>query len=182
LRGLSTGGKSLAELLADEVVKACEQNYIDYWRYVGESPNAEFSEDRGITQCITGLPQEIMNVVLKCRLDPSKIDTRIDEAIEYYRSRKIPVIWHAGLLTEPRDIGTYLEARGFPHDYDGIAMAIDLDSTGDDMAFPEGISAKAVDSAQDCKNWVACLTESWESPKEVSSWMLQNACFNFSSS
>ncbi|MGQ9586883.1 MAG: GNAT family N-acetyltransferase [Thermoplasmata archaeon] len=172
--------KSLAELSAEEVVKACEQNYIDYWRCVGSSPNAEFSENRGITQCITGLSQDIFNVVLKCNLAPETIDSRIDDAIRYYKSRRIPMVWHAGMLSEPKDIGRYLEARGFLHDYDLAAMAIELDSLHPSPDLPEAPSVKTVASGLDSKHWVECLTSSWESPKEAVPWMLQNACFNVS--
>lgn len=172
--------KSLEELSREEVVKACEQNYIDYWRCVGSSPNAEFSEDRGITQCITGLSQDILNVVLRCALDAETIDSRIDETIRYYRSLRIPMVWHAGMLSEPKDIGRYLEARGFAHDYDGTAMAFNLDSMGPGLGFPEALSVRAVAGGKDSKSWVECLTSSWDSPKEAAPWMLRNACFNVS--
>jgi hypothetical protein len=67
----------LDELHCEVVVRTCEENYIDHWRCVGMSPNAEFSEEGCITQCITGLPQELFNVVLKCNLDLETIDSRI---------------------------------------------------------------------------------------------------------
>jgi len=169
--------RSLSELSTDEIVKACEQNYINYWRCVGASPNAEFSDGK-ITQCITGVRQDVFNVVLKCNLDPGDIDARLDGAIEQYRSRRIPVLWHAGLLSEPRDIGRHLEARGFPHDYDLAAMAVDLDSVNSGLDFSRFVSVKTVTNGADCKLWAECLASSWESPRETAPWMLQNACFN----
>lgn len=173
---------SLAELSDEEIVAACEQNYIDYWRCVGTSANAEFSEDGGVTRCITGLRQDIMNVVLKCELDPSAIDSQIDELVEELRPRRVPVIWHTGILSEPKEIGKYLEARGFPHDYDLAAMAVDLAVVGGDVGPPEGVSARVVQSESDCRVWVACLVESWQSPKEAAPWFLNNACFSSSAS
>ncbi len=174
------GHKPLNEFSAEEVVRACEENYIDYWRCVGMSPNAEFSEDGGITQCITGLPQELFNVVLKCNLDLETIDSRIEAAIGYYRSRRIPMIWHTGTSSEPRDIGRYLEVRGFPHDYDLTAMAVDLESMADSLDLAEGASVRTVSSKVDSKHWAECLASSWESPGEIIPWMLNNACFNLS--
>jgi len=172
-------GRSLDELLAEDVIRACEENYINYWRCVGASPNAEFSEGGGITQCITGIRQDVFNVVLKCNLNPETVDDEIERAIEDYRSRRIPLLWHPGLLSEPRDVGKRLEAKGFPHDYDLAAMAVDLESM-DDLHPPEGVTVGIVNSMQDCNDWARCLARSWESPENTESWMLQNACFNLS--
>lgn len=171
--------KSLDELSPEDIVKACEENYINHWRCVGASPNAEFSDGGGITQCITGIRQDVFNVVLKCNLNPKTIDVEIDKAIKDYRSRRIPLLWHAGLLSEPRDVGRRLEARGFPHDYDLSAMAVDLESMGD-LHPTEGVTVKVVDSMRDCEDWARCLACSWESPANTDSWMLMNACFNLS--
>lgn len=174
------GRRPLNEFSAEEVVRMCEENYIDYWRCVGTSPNAEFSEEGGITHCITRQPQEIFNVVLKCNLHLETIDSRIDDAIRYYRSLRIPMVWHTGASSEPRDIGRYLEARGFPHDYDGTAMAVDLESMDEDLGPAEGASVKTVASDVESKHWAECLASSWESPSEIIPWMLSNACFNLS--
>lgn len=170
----------LRDLSAEEIAGACEQNYIDFWRCVGLSPNAEFSERGGVTQCITGLPQEIFNVVMSCNLSADDVEKRIDSAIDYFRSRRVIMIWHVGVLTEPKDLGRYLEARGYPHDYDLTAMAIDLDSITEHSILTKKSITKEVVSEKDCKEWIDCLTRSWDSPKEVAPWMLQNACFSTS--
>ena len=172
--------RSLNELSSEDVVRACEENYINYWRCVGASPNAEFSEGGGITQCITGIHQDVFNVILKCNFDPETIDDDIDKAIKDYRSRRIPLLWHPGLLSEPGDVGRRLEARGFPHDYDLAAMAVNLESMGDDPHSPEGVTVRIVNSMRDCEDWARCLASSWESPANTAPWMLRNACFNLS--
>lgn len=167
-----------AEPSPEDVVKACEENYADYWRCVALSSNADFSEIRGITRCITGLQQEMFNVILSCHLGVDAIDARIDEEIRDIGARKIPVIWHVGMLTEPNDLGRHLEARGFPHDYDLTALAVDLDTVDGGAGRQHDVPVRRVASEQDCREWSDCLTESWESPKEVAPWMMNNACFN----
>jgi hypothetical protein len=161
-----------------EVVKACEENYADYWRCVALSSNADFSEIRGITRCITGLQQEVFNIVFSCHLELDVIDARMDEEIRDFGARQIPVIWHVGMSTEPRDLSKYLEARGFPHDYDLAAMAVDLESLDGGASSQDDVPTRRVASEQDCMEWTSCLAESWESPKEVAPWMMNNACFN----
>lgn len=172
------GKRLLAELSPEEVVRACEENYINYWRLVGMSPNADFSEEGGITRCITGISQDVFNVVLKCDLDDMNVEKRIDEVIAHFRSRRIPLLWHTGLTTRPRDIGKHLEARGFPHDYDLSAMAVNLSDIGIESEAPKGVSVRAVEDEVDCRRWAECLSKSWESPSDTPDWMLANACFN----
>ena len=162
------------------VVKACEENYADFWRCIALSSNANFSETRGITRCLTDLQQEMFNVVLSCRLEMDAIDARLDEEIRDFAARQIPVIWHIGMLTEPKDLGRYLEARGFPHDYDLTVMAVALESVDSSTDSRDGPTVRRVANEQDCREWAVCLTESWESPKEVAPWMMNNACFNIS--
>jgi GNAT superfamily N-acetyltransferase len=162
----------------EEVVKACEENYADYWRCVALSSNADFSEIRGITRCITALQQEVFNIVLSCHIEVDAIDARIDEEIRDLKARQIPVIWHVGMLTEPKDLSRYLEARGFPHDYDLAAMAVDLESVDGRAGNQKGVPVRRVATEQDCREWSDVLTGSWESPKEVAPWMMNNASFN----
>jgi len=162
----------------EEVVNACEENYSDYWRCVALSSNAKFSETRGITRCITGLQQDVLNVVLSCHLEADAVDARIDEEIRDIGALQVPVIWHVGRSTEPKDLGRYLEARGFPHDYDLTALAVDLESADGGASRQDSVPVRPVASEQDCREWVGCLTESWESPNEAAPWMMNNACFN----
>jgi GNAT superfamily N-acetyltransferase len=162
----------------EEVVKACEENYADYWRCVALSSNADFSEIKGITRCLTGLQQEMFNIVLRCRLGGDAIEARIDEEIRDLKARQIPVIWHVGMSTEPKELSRYLEARGFPNDYDLAAMAVDLESVDGGARHQNGVTVRRVATEQDCREWADVLTGSWESPKEVGPWMMDNACFN----
>ena len=162
----------------EKVGKACEENYADYWRCVALSSNADFSEAGGITRCITGLQQEMFNIVLSCHIEVDAIDARIDEEIRDLKARQIPVIWHVGMLTEPKDLSRYLEARGFPHDYDLAAMAVDLEYGDGGASHQNGVTVRRVATEEDCREWVGVLTGSWESPKEVAPWMMNNACFN----
>jgi len=170
--------RSLLGLSPADIVRACEENYINYWRCVGRSANAEFSEDEGITRCVTGIRQDVFNVVLKCDLEGQDIEKRIDEAILEFKSRRVPLLWHTGVTSRPRDIGKYLEARGFPHDYDLAAMAADLTSIPESEGLQEGVSVRPVESESECTHWTECLARSWESPPGTSRWMQDNACFN----
>ncbi len=159
-------------------MKACEQNYIDYWACAGAPPWAEFSDDGGITRAMTGLPNEIFNVVLKCRLSPDRVEEAIDTAIEGFRARRVPLLWHVGMLSEPRDLGRLLEARGYPHDYDLRAMSASLNELETQVDVPEEIRVGAVSDESQSERWIECLASSWHLPRAVPEWMSRNPCFN----
>lgn len=168
----------MTEIDAEQVVIACERNYIDYWACAGARPYSDFSESSGIIRAITMLPNEIFNVVLKCRLSSERAEGSIDAMIDDFRARRIPLLWHVGMLTEPRDLGRYLKARGFPHDYDLRAMAVDLDSIEESAYSVKGIKVEAVAEGRQSIQWIECIASSWHLPREVPEWMACNPCFN----
>ncbi|OGS44723.1 MAG: hypothetical protein A3K76_02640 [Euryarchaeota archaeon RBG_13_57_23] len=175
---MSTHEISLAELSPDDVVRQCEINFIDYWRAACDSNNAELLEHYGATFAYTGIQQEIFNVVLKTEFDDESADTATDAVMSYFRARRTPLLWYTGLLCTPRDMGRRLEAKGFPHDYDLTAMAIDLEAIKGGYAEPRGLVVRTVKNASDSKKWAECLASSWGSPKELVPWMMQNPCYN----
>jgi len=165
---------ALSELTSEEIITECELNYIDYWRSATAHSTSEWSEDCGITRCVTGLPQEIFNVVLRSNLMREDADRCIDRVISEFRMRRIPLIWHVGRTSSPGDLGSYLEARGYPRDYDLIAMAADLRQLERPIDFPDRVKVRPCSTVLDCGDWIDCLVRSWDSPKEVGQWMKAN--------
>ncbi len=179
---MTTKHHVLADLANDDIVRTCEQNYLDYWRCIGESENARFSENDGVTSCVTGINQEIFNVVLKCNIASRGFEHAIDKAIRYLRSSRVPLIWHTGLLSVPRNVGDYLGALGYPHDYALAAMAMDITSMHDRVVKSPGVSVRVVGNKTDRAAWARVLAESWESPPELIPWILRNRCFDHAES
>jgi len=173
----SAKSKTLREMSADEVVKVCEINYIDYWRSATAASAEEYSEDGGIKRCITGLAQDIFNVVLCCELAEDTAPAQIDRALAEFRSRRVPMIWHVGKTSTPASISELLNERGFPHDYDLVAMAADLSHSPPSVPLREGVSLRKCESAIDIGHWIDSLTDSWGSPADVGRWMRGNPFF-----
>lgn len=168
---------NLKDMTSDEVAEACEMNYIHYWRAATAASSREWSDEGGIERCLTGLPQDIFNVVLRCDLSSEHAAAQVDLAIVEFRARRIPVIWHVGRTTKPEDLGSILDDRGFPHDYDLVAMAADTRSNQQLTEMPRGITVRKCGSIEEIESWIDCLARSWMSPVEVSRWMLQNPFF-----
>ncbi len=167
----------LKGMSSDEIVTACEENYADYWRSATRASKTEWSESGGITRCVTGLPQEIFNVVLYCRLGKTDYKRRIDEAIDEFKSRRIPLIWHVGRTTSPPEVAQYLQACGHPKDYELVAMAAHSENAVlAESAFAR-IQVRRCETNEDYESWISCLAESWDSPEPVGSWMRANPFF-----
>ncbi len=160
------------------IVEACERNYIDHWRASTRASTREWCEDGGITRCITGLPQEIFNVVLCCSLDPSSAEAQIDKVIGEFKARRIPLIWHVGRTTSPADLGDRLALRGYPKDYELVAMAAQVRGIGQSAAPKAGVTVRRCETVDDHQMWISCLTSSWDSPEPVRRWMLANPYFS----
>jgi GNAT superfamily N-acetyltransferase len=175
---LAADRKTLAQHTPEEIVRLCEINFIDYWRAASDSANAEFHEERGATYAFTGIRQEIFNVVLRTEFDETNAEANLDYVMDYFKQRRVPLLWYTGLLCTPNDMRSRLEKKGFPHDYDLTAMAIDLDAVKKDFAKPDGLIVKKVDNSSDSRKWIECLASSWESPKELVPWMMANPCYN----
>ena len=167
----------LGEMSADDIVLACEKNYIDYWRNATAASTVEWSQEGGITRCVTGLPQEIFNVVLYCSLDETNANAQVDKVIMEFKRRRIPLIWHVGRTTTPADLAKYLEGRGYPKDYDLVAMAADISGHVRRQEVPRGVTIGKCETFRDHADWISCLTSSWDSPEPVRKWMLANPFF-----
>ena len=159
-------------------MRLCETNFVDYWKAACDSENAEYREEHGATFAYTGIQQEIFNVVLKTEFTEANAESATDAVIEFFKARRVPLIWYTGLLCTPKDMRMRLEARGHPHDYDLTAMAIDIESMDLNFAKPDGLVVKEVRTSAESKKWVQCLASSWESPEELVPWMMANPCYN----
>ena len=171
------GQRFLSEMTPDEIVRACEENYIDYWRSATRASPKEWSQEDGITRCVTGLPQEIFNVVLYSSLEEANAGACVDKVIEEFKTRRIPLIWHVGRTSSPASLSRLLDARGYPKDYELVAMAADLTGTDPQHKTRMGFEVRKCVSREDHMAWISCLTSSWDSPEPVGEWMRANPFF-----
>lgn len=117
---------------------------------------------------------------MKTEFSEADADKGIDQLIDFYKKRRVPLLWYTGVLCTPKDMRQRLEKRGHPHDYDLTAMAMNLDSLKGDFQKPHGLVVREVRNSADSEKWIRCLASAWESPKELVPWMMKNPCYNVS--
>jgi GNAT superfamily N-acetyltransferase len=79
---------------------------------------------------------------------------KIDETVEYFKSRKLPVQWSIGPSTRPVDLGEHLQAHGFTKVSDTPGMAVELESLNEDLSEPSGFTIKPVKDVEMLKDWI----------------------------
>ena len=82
-------------------------------------------------------------------LNPDKVNQRIDEVVEYFTSRNMPLFWiHTPGHSKPENIGDILEAHSFKKMGVSPGMAVDLEKIIDDRPWPSGLSIQQVDDEE----------------------------------
>ena len=129
----------------EELEAAIDGNRLAYSAILGESPRGELHADADAFWYITGVPHPILNGVSQAQLAGGGIEERIDQLLEPFQARKLPMHWVVSPLSEPADLGVRLQARGLSYANDQPVMAMDLAdlAKGDDQPLPAGLEHAA---------------------------------------
>jgi len=101
-----------------------EENYVAFFRTIcarGIAP--AMRDDDEVFWAISGLPHPLANVVARTRwgedLPAEATDARIRETLAHFRARGMPALWYMWPSSQPRDLGSHLEAQGLLRDPEG---------------------------------------------------------------
>ena len=137
----------LKVLSEQALVRAIETNFFEFWAYLGSSPYAEYQDSPDMLRFVTGAPHFLFNGVARAQFKPENVDAKIDETLDYFKSRRLPFMWFTDTATRPADLGKRLEAHGlklisFP------GMAADLLELKEDLPKPYGLTIERVGDAE----------------------------------
>src|SRR5260221_9814704 len=59
-----------------------------------------------------GLPFAPLNGVCRSRFEPETAAAKIRETMDFFRARRLPMLWWVGPSCRPADLGTWLETEG----------------------------------------------------------------------
>ena len=108
------------------LAQAIEDSFLSAWAVFGKLPQAHLYEDQHLTWLDTGLPEELLNGVLRSRLSLTQVEPTIEAFKLRFVDQRLPMSWHVGSSTKPLDLGSVLEAHGFAFAEESVGMAIDL--------------------------------------------------------
>jgi len=142
------------------IIEAIEKSWFDTFAFWGSAPSRDVYKDQYLKRVTLFAPERAQfNCVHLAQLTPENVHMKIDETIEYFKSRKLPMQWSIGPSSRPVDLGEHLQAHGFTHVSDMPGMAVELESMNKDLPEPSGFKIKPVKDVETLKDWVQAGTE-----------------------
>lgn len=154
----------LKDLSAAALVGAIEANLWELPAYWGQSPQVELHDDADMMWYVTGVAHPMLNAVVRTQLAPGDMDARIEETLNHFKSRKLPMMWWIGPTTRPADLGEHLEARGLIHAGDSPGMAVDLQALKEDLSMPSDLKIERVGGVETLREWLHPFTSGFGVP------------------
>ena len=154
------------------IIEAIEESWFKQFAFWGSAPGREVYEDQYLKRVTLFAPERApFNCVHLARFTPENVHMKIDETVEYFKSRKLPMQWSIGPSTRPIDLGEHLQARGFTKVSDTPCMAVELESMNEDFPKPPGFTIKPVKDVETLKDWIKAATEGFGLKKSSSELM-----------
>ena len=146
-------GNILGDVSVSALGSAIEANLWEFGAHLGQSSQVELHDQIDMLWYATGIASPMLNGVLRTQLAPGETDVRIKVTLDYFRSRKLPLIWWIGPSTRPADLGQHLEAHGFTLWADMLGMAIDLAALKGRSLSPSHLIIKPVEDIETLREW-----------------------------
>jgi len=144
----------LKDLSAPALIKAIKANPVEWWRYLGRSPKAEWHDSPEITWLLTGIPEWSVNVVIRTQVEPQDVDALIERTVAHFESKDMTrFTWRTGSDTQPADLGKHLIDHGWTYPEGTPGMAVDLSELNEDLPTPSGLTIEHVRDAEALRKW-----------------------------
>lgn len=148
------------------ILTAIDQNYFAFLDVVEAWPQVEICRGEDVTWVLTpDVPQMLFNTVYPRDLT-SQTDAKVESLIERYRSRGLPVHWQLNPLTQPDDLGRYLQRHGLVKAGASPVMAVALDAVKrDDM--PAGLRIERIADVESLRHYSAVFRTGFQMPDDL---------------
>ncbi|GAC1453613.1 MAG: hypothetical protein PVSMB4_14310 [Ktedonobacterales bacterium] len=145
----------LRDVTAASLAPAIEASLAAYQVSLARLPGAEVYDTPNLLWVSTGVPLDFYNGVYRSMLDPLHADTQIQQVIEEFRRRRLPMYWQVGPSSRPADLPQRLLAHGLVHEEDEPGMALDMLAMNEEFPSPPGLEIRRVDDESGLNAWVA---------------------------
>jgi len=160
----------IIQSLSDPALQeAVEANFAEEMACMARTfPGGELCEHAGILRFFTGASG--FNGVLRTRISSSNsayIHTLIAETLDYFRARKVGIGWPVTPLTQPSDLGCYLEAHGLTLKGTDTGMVLDMQKMNDNMPALSDFTIREVEDREALQLWRAITIQGFETSQEM---------------
>ena len=87
--------------------------------------------------------------------------------LDHFRARDVPLTWHVGPTTRPRNLGNRLLAHGLRDAGSEPGMAADLASLGDSADLCPGLDIQCVCEPEELDKWMDVFATGFKLPRSV---------------
>lgn len=150
----------LTDFSEPALIQAIEANQIGTFADLGRSPQVTLHESRELLWFVVGIPSANFNRVLRAQFKSKDVETKIEQALDLFRSRNLPMSWHTGPSTRPPDLGQRLLDQGLTYLGDEPGMAVDL-RVLDDLFPPPGLRIEQASTPEDIRTWCRVFTRAF---------------------
>ena len=157
----------LKDLSPGAVARAIEWNLFGLYATFDRIPGARVDHEPHLMRVCTGLPHELLNGIFRAQFRADDIDGSIDEAIEDFRSRELPMVWWTGPSSKPPELGKYLENMGLAHVGELTGTAVDLDTLPETIPASDELTIEVVRDEQTLMAWLGPVAFGYEFPEPV---------------
>jgi GNAT superfamily N-acetyltransferase len=143
------------------LVDALERNQWEFIRGFAAVPGVEVVDDEETLRVATGVPSPLFNPVLRATVAEERVADAIDEARQWYRTRRLPWSWYVGPASSPANLARELERRGFAKVTEPPGMAASLESL-DELDRGAAIRIERVRSRRLVDAWFSVFAPAFE--------------------
>jgi ribosomal protein S18 acetylase RimI-like enzyme len=160
-----TTADSVAGFSTQDLVRAIEHNLWETWANFGGGPGCALHDEGDLLWFETPVPIIPYNSVIKFQV-ARNIDQKIDELVNYFSSRKAPLLWFVHPTSSPPDLARRLLDRGMKYIEAAPGMARDLVDLPEAPALPEGVEIREAVSDSDINEFYEFAAWRWGVPAD----------------
>jgi GNAT superfamily N-acetyltransferase len=159
---------------AQALTSAIEANLLHHARVIAARlPRVELHDESDALWSATDIRDPYLNRVFWARFSGEDADRRVGEILTHFDSRGLPLSWHVGPSSEPRELGTLLIGRGLTRLEDEVGMALDLRSFRGDALAPFGLVIEPVAEKSALRSWVEVVASGFGFPETVATLLFE---------
>jgi GNAT superfamily N-acetyltransferase len=152
----------LEDLSSIALNTALEANLLETFPQLGRTADGHRHESPELVWYSTGIACPVYNMVVRAHVAPEAVGTRIEQTMQHFTARHVPMQWFLGPTTRPVDLGRHLVAYGLQHAGEVPGMAIDLRALNEPRATPADLSIQQVRDAAAMEQWVEAFLKGYD--------------------
>lgn len=154
----------LEDMAPKALAAAIENNAVACGKYWARWPKLRLFEDHNMVLTLSDIRFPFFNNVFAAQLQSGECADAIDGVLARAKALNLPMFWWTGPSTEPHDLGSRLEDKGFSHLYAAAGMAADLSNLGAGPGTPPELSIRQVRTPVALRSWAKITTTVFEFP------------------